>query len=1333
MTKPNTPALAGSATPVRSSAFRRLRSAWPLHVLLLLFVLPSAILIYVVEFESGTEALWRLGVHASKGRLSGTYVSGTLADGLHLRNVTFRSQETQIDIDDIEGRWQVTWNPNKLTVAYLRIGTVDVLLSPAPSAQMPLPQNLRIPLAVALNALSVAKLNLHQGLATYEFSGLLAHGGSDRVQHRLIVEHLDTPFGKASAALHLNGAAPFSLSGGAEMAGTYQDERYQLDLSLSGTLAALNIDVRASGDKLTGHALVNATPFAAMPFERIELSARHVNPKAFSPNAPQADLTLDAALVPIAAAPDLTAAAPAKGVQQAPMAFPAVSGPITVTNAQPGPLDAGRLPLISASAELRLDSQRQQLTQLKLKLLNHATLDGYGELHRADGGKADRIGEFQFSVAALDLHALHSRLKPTKFSGPLTVKLQPDHQQVLLTLDDSRLKVELDALIDAHKYTLNTAQFSAGAARLNLSGTILRDVRSSYALQGKLSQFDPGSWIDARSAGPGRNEIHARINMDFELSGSVAPELEMMLNFGLHDSEYGKLPMTGSGRIKLSGKRLLPSELKLSVAGNELALQGGFGTAADRLVVSLNAPRLDRLGFGLAGLLQLDGQLSGTLARPNAHAGYRAEHLAFGAYRLGGLSGQADIQGDLDSGANALGNTRLSASLAAHDYAGPGMTLNNATATLAGTYGNHRFSLHTEGTLRGKPLALSLAAQGKLTQDPGNTHWDGTINQLENRGLPQFALSSPCAMSASPGRVVLGPTRIMLAGAAVDLKHFAYDHGWISSEGSAGALNIGSLLALQQEFTGVAPPLKTDLVLDARWKFSMTGGADGFAEITRRSGDLTLETGGGGTALGLSALRLRAALHSNQLTLDAQAVASRIGTLTVRAQSALKSENGGLTVKADLPFSAHADLTVPHLKSVGMLLGPRIALDGTVAASLSGSGTLAQPKFSGSINGDKLALTLFDQGIQLRDGIARLALNENVIALQQLEFHGGDGSLKASGEVQLGQSNPNLSAHIVADRLQLFASPDRQLIVSGQASLTSVAEKLHIDGKFKADRALFDLPKSTAPQLGDDVIIVRHGGKVEAAPAASAQDKLATASEKPAGRLAPVVDFQLDLGDDFRFRGPGADLKLAGSIAVHSEPYQALRATGTVQVVTGTYEAFGRKLAIERGVLNFQGPIGNPNINILAMRRNQEVEAGVQVTGFARQPRVKLVSEPDVADEEKLSWLMFGHGSSSSGLGQQQAASAALGLLGNAGTKRLAQGVGLDTFSIGSSESGLNDQQVVNLGKAISERFYLGYEQSLTGAASIAKLTWQMSRRWSVIVRAGAINGLDVVFSWRYD
>ena len=69
----------------------------------------------------------------------------------------------------------------------------------------------------------------------------------------------------------------------------------------------------------------------------------------------------------------------------------------------------------------------------------------------------------------------------------------------------------------------------------------------------------------------------------------------------------------------------------------------------------------------------------------------------------------------------------------------------------------------------------------------------------------------------------------------------------------------------------------------------------------------------------------------------------------------------------------------------------------------------------------------------------------------------------------------------------------------------------------------------------------------------------------------------------------------------------------------------------------------------------------------------------------------------------------------------------------GVVESGVAGDQFVNLGKAISQKFMLGYEQSLTGAESVAKITYQLSRSWSVLVRGGTINSLNLLFSRRYD
>ncbi|MCY1213393.1 TamB, inner membrane protein subunit of TAM complex [compost metagenome] len=308
-------------------------------------------------------------------------------------------------------------------------------------------------------------------------------------------------------------------------------------------------------------------------------------------------------------------------------------------------------------------------------------------------------------------------------------------------------------------------------------------------------------------------------------------------------------------------------------------------------------------------------------------------------------------------------------------------------------------------------------------------------------------------------------------------------------------------------------------------------------------------------------------------------------------------------------------------------------------------------------------------------------------------------------------------------------------MVSGDASIANENKQIVIRGKFRVDRGLFDLPKAGAPVLGDDVVVVRRKDQRAVKTAATP----VVPETKPASKFSPVIDLTVDLGNDFRFRGAGADLMLGGQIGVKSEPLVPLKATGTVRVTDGTYEAFGRKLDIERGIINFNGPIDNPNMNIRAMRRNQEVEAGVEVTGTVRLPRVRLVSEPNVPDEDKLSWLMFGYGAESAGAGQQRQlggaalGGAALGLIGGKAGKGIVSHFGIDEFSIGPSTAGLNDQQVVSMGKAITDQISVGYEQSLTSASNVVKLTWQFSRRWSLIAKGGSINGLSVLFNRRFD
>ena len=52
-----------------------------------------------------------------------------------------------------------------------------------------------------------------------------------------------------------------------------------------------------------------------------------------------------------------------------------------------------------------------------------------------------------------------------------------------------------------------------------------------------------------------------------------------------------------------------------------------------------------------------------------------------------------------------------------------------------------------------------------------------------------------------------------------------------------------------------------------------------------------------------------------------------------------------------------------------------------------------------------------------------------------------------------------------------------------------------------------------------------------------------------------------------------------------------------IRTVDGTYIAFGQKLTIDRGRVIFDGPPDNPALDVVALRKNLAVEAGIEITG----------------------------------------------------------------------------------------------------------------------------------------
>ena len=162
----------------------------------------------------------------------------------------------------------------------------------------------------------------------------------------------------------------------------------------------------------------------------------------------------------------------------------------------------------------------------------------------------------------------------------------------------------------------------------------------------------------------------------------------------------------------------------------------------------------------------------------------------------------------------------------------------------------------------------------------------------------------------------------------------------------------------------------------------------------------------------------------------------------------------------------------------------------------------------------------------------------------------------------------------------------------------------------------------------------------------------------------------------------------------------------------------------------------------MALRKNLAVEAGVTVTGTVKVPVIQLTSNPPVPDSEKLSWLVLGQGNTTSGgdLAALQAASAALlGSHGKPVSASIAQSIGLDNITFKGAERPAPtgapgaENQVIAVGKRLSDRLSLVYEQGLTIATNALRLEYELTRSLTLRAEAGTVGALGIYFRRTFD
>lgn len=1228
--------------------------------------------------RSETVLRWAIeqGARYVPGKLTVEGVQGSLTEPIAIASLHYADEEVAVDANGIKldwSPWLLLQGP-RIFVALLHVDQLHVKMLGTEDTPTTLPPDLKLPLPVEVRRLEVGELVIVSGAETTALrDAVLAYSGNEK-QHRLQLAQLTTPIGAATAELALDAAAPFQLSGKIGLASTaLPDWPYTVNADLSGRLEAIEAKLHATVASLAIDADANIAPFHDVPLQKI--TAR--------------SLGLDLApLVPGAPATALDVVLAATGAPQNQF-----DGDITAVNRNPGTIDKNLLPVRTLSARLHAVSDALKLTSAAIDLGPAGQVTG-------DATLASSGVQANLATRALNLRGIHSALRATQLAGAVSGSIAGATRRIEGQLAQDGMSLAFKAREEASTLWVETFSARAGSARLSASSKLALDTPNAFSADGELSGFDPAAFGDFPAAA---------INGKLSATGHLRPDWLATVQYRLTPSSYRAQPLSGAGQFTVSATHVQDVDARLALASNRLQVRGGFGAAGRSLQFDLNAPALQVLGPPWSGSVRAAGAVSGTLERPAFDVTLDVKKLnAIEKISVGALSARghlvqaADPTFELHAKGENL-NAR-------------GVRASTAQLNASGSFAQHDIDLAARTPL----LDLDVRLRGRWRMDA--REWTGELLALENRGDYGFKLTAPAPLALAPKRIAFGPASIRSASVQLDIGSTRYGGGDLTSSGSLTGLSVAKLLTFANVSAKIAPTtIDTNLMLGGRWKLAAGEHVNGRIELFRESGEVTLGLDSERLAFGLQQLAAMVDVVDDRVTGTLSANAQRVGTVTARAETRLERRKGNWGIAGNAPLAGSARADFSSIKPIAAWLSRSVVADGRMQLALSAAGTIAEPKLSGQLQADALRIEQVENGVFLRDGTLRATFAGNQLQVTEFTILAGDGSVRATGRAALDDRGIKVTVDWAANKLPALQRPDIQVTLTGKGSLSIDHDAIALRGRLHADQGRIELRESGAPSLGDDVVI----------------EGTAPPSPMQARILRPALDLTFDFGSDFLVRGRGVNAYLTGQIQLTSPGNAPITGKGEISLVRGTFEAYGRKLDIDKGSIYFTGPLENPGLNIRAMRKNQTVEAGVEVTGTVRAPRVRLVSVPEVPDQEKLSWLVLGRKVDSSSQGDAAALQAAsIALLADMGTSPLQsqvkQTVGLDELSFSPGESA-GEGGVITMAKRLNDRIYVMFEQSLTTASNTFKINYQLTPRWSVRTESGTTFAVDLFYSLSFD
>ncbi|MCU5773646.1 translocation/assembly module TamB [Erwiniaceae bacterium BAC15a-03b] len=739
--------------------------------------------------------------------------------------------------------------------------------------------------------------------------------------------------------------------------------------------------------------------------------------------------------------------------------------------------------------------------------------------------------------------------------------------------------------------------------------------------------------------------------------------------------------------------------IKLVLGRNNVNVKGSLGETLN-LDADIDAQHLDNALPGLAGVAKGSIKARGNLQAPQLLADLTATGLRWQEMRIG----RVKVDGDVRSSDQIAGKLAVRVEQLKQDA----LAINLLTLNAEGNEHQHQLKLNVQG----EPVSGQLALNGSF--DRKQQRWKGALNNTRfDTPVGEWRLSRAMTIDYLNSRqtATIGPHCWQNPNAELCVPQ-AVEAG---PSGHARVVLNRFDLAMIKPF--LTDETKLSGVFNGDAEVSWT--ADGKlpqGKVALKGNGVKVEQDIEGNTLPIAfdTLNLNAGLHNGRAQLDWLIRIANNGQLDGNVQIA--DPQGRRTLSGNVNIT---DLSLAMLNPA-LMQGEKIA--GVLNSSLRLGGNLQRPQVFG-----QLALRNVDvdgnfMPVDLTSANLTMLFNGMSSTLEGL-IQTSQGQINLNGDADWSQLD-NWRARVAAkgDKVRVTVPPMVRMDVSPDLVFQATPSMFNLDGRVDIPWARItvqEVPESAVGVSSDEVML---------------DEKLQPIA--PKSTSIPInSNLVIHIGNNVRLSAFGLKARLNGDLKLVQDK-RGLGLNGQINIPEGSFKAYGQDLMVRKGELQFAGPPDQPYLNLEAIRNPEATEddviAGLRVTGLADEPKAEVFSDPAMSQQEALSYLLRGQGLGNDGDGN--ALTSALVGLGVAQSGQVVGKIG-ETFGVSNlalDTAGVGDSQQVQVSGYVLPGLQVKYGVGIFDSLATLTLRYRLMPKLYLEAVSGIDQALDVLYQFEF-